>query len=173
MITWACRQSASSTYARARRVGLGGAGRAHGRERAVHALGAFKGPETQLALAAVVGTLEFANGAVASFLISDCGEWRYPSKWFFQVSDGERKAVITNHCRTALIEDGTERVDDSRTAAHEIGTAEALDDFLSAIREGRDPRVSGLDGLRAAVVVEAAMESLRSGNPAEVRLPTG
>ncbi|MFN0165079.1 MAG: Gfo/Idh/MocA family protein, partial [Bryobacteraceae bacterium] len=37
---------------------------------------------------AVVGTLEFSSGAVASFLISDCGEWAYPSKWFFQVSDG-------------------------------------------------------------------------------------
>ncbi len=126
---------------------------------------------TRVEYDAVVGTLEFPTGAIASFLISDCGEWAYSSKWFFQVSDGVRQAVINNHCRTALIEEGDRTVDDSQTPAHAIGTREALDDFLSSIREQRDPLVGGMDGLRAAALVEAVTKSLRSGQPVPIHLP--
>ena len=42
-------------------------------------------------------------------------------------------------------------------------------EFVSALAEGRPPRISGVDGLRATEVVEAAYASARSGLPEEVR----
>lgn len=44
-----------------------------------------------------------------------------------------------------------------------------LSDFAAAIREGRPPRVTGVDGLRAVEATVAAYESDRSGQTVEVR----
>jgi len=43
-----------------------------------------------------------------------------------------------------------------------------INDFVAAVREGRDPLVTGLDGLRAVEVVAAAYQSARSGQPVRV-----
>lgn len=45
-----------------------------------------------------------------------------------------------------------------------------LRDYVAAIAEEREARVTGADGLRAVIVAEAAMESLRTGLPVEVDL---
>jgi len=41
-------------------------------------------------------------------------------------------------------------------------------EFLEAVERGREPAVTGLDGLRAVEVVDAAYRSLRSGSPQAV-----
>ena len=118
-----------------------------------------------------VGTLEFANGCLATFLISDCGEWAYPSKWFYEVADGERTAVIYNHCRTAVFGGASSgQVDESELPPHELGTYECLEDFLDAIRQGREPKIGGLDGLRGALIAEAVKASIESGAPVELSI---
>ncbi|MCX6081383.1 MAG: Gfo/Idh/MocA family oxidoreductase [Chloroflexi bacterium] len=43
-----------------------------------------------------------------------------------------------------------------------------INEFVSAIREGRQPGVSGLDGLRAVEVTMAAYESVRTGQPVKL-----
>ena len=43
-----------------------------------------------------------------------------------------------------------------------------LEDFVEAIRTGRQPRVTGLDGYRALEVTLAAYESARTGLPVEL-----
>jgi UDP-N-acetylglucosamine 3-dehydrogenase len=43
-----------------------------------------------------------------------------------------------------------------------------LIEFVAAIRTGRQPAVTGLDGLRAVEVTLAAYESARSGQPVEL-----
>jgi predicted dehydrogenase len=43
-----------------------------------------------------------------------------------------------------------------------------LDEFISAIRDGRQPLPSGEDGLRTVEIVEAAYASIASGQPAPV-----
>lgn len=81
----------------------------------------------------VAGTLDFASGCLASFLISDCVEWSFPSKWFFEVANGRRSAVIHSHFRMAVL--GGELngvVDQTDVPAHEVGTFDALRDFLEA-----------------------------------------
>lgn len=42
-------------------------------------------------------------------------------------------------------------------------------EFASCIREGRGPRITGLDGLRAAEVAWAAYESAKAGQPVRVK----
>ncbi|HEU4751826.1 MAG TPA: Gfo/Idh/MocA family oxidoreductase, partial [Armatimonadota bacterium] len=49
------------------------------------------------------------------------------------------------------------------------GHAIQLQDFVQAIREERDPMVTGEDGRPAVEIILAAYESARSGRP--VRLP--
>ena len=46
-----------------------------------------------------------------------------------------------------------------------------LEDFLDAVRSGREPLVTGADGLEAIRVIEAAQQADRSGNV--VKLATG
>lgn len=41
-------------------------------------------------------------------------------------------------------------------------------EFVNSIREGREPIITGLDGLRAAEVAWAAYESVKSGQPVQV-----
>jgi predicted dehydrogenase len=44
-----------------------------------------------------------------------------------------------------------------------------LAEFVAAIREGREPAITGLDGLRALEIVEAAYRSIGSGTPVQIR----
>jgi predicted dehydrogenase len=43
-----------------------------------------------------------------------------------------------------------------------------LEEFVASVREDRPPSVSGLDGLRAVEAVEAAYESVRTGQPVQL-----
>lgn len=43
-----------------------------------------------------------------------------------------------------------------------------MNDFVAALREGRPPRVTGIDGLRATQVALAAYRSLESGQPVKI-----
>jgi len=122
----------------------------------------------------VVGTIEFESGCLATFVISDCAEWPQPSKWFFEVADGRRNAVIHNHCRTALLAGELDRlIDQSSIPPHEIGSYEALADFREAVREDRPPMAGAKDGLRFALMGESILESIRCGKPVYVRGPEG
>ena len=44
-----------------------------------------------------------------------------------------------------------------------------VDEFVAAVSEGREPFVTGEDGLRAVEVVEAAYRSVKSGKPEKVK----
>jgi predicted dehydrogenase len=122
----------------------------------------------------VAGTLEFQSGCVGSFLITDCAEWPHASKWFFEVGDGRRNAVIHNHCRTALLSGDVNRmVDGSDVPPHETGAFESLADFVEAVREERPPKVGSMDGLRFAIMSEAMLESIRSGRAILLKGPEG
>jgi predicted dehydrogenase len=46
-----------------------------------------------------------------------------------------------------------------------------LQDFVSAIREGREPSITGYDGLKALEVALAAYRSAKAGEP--IRLAAG
>jgi predicted dehydrogenase len=48
--------------------------------------------------------------------------------------------------------------------------AAMLDEFIAAILEAREPAVTGIDGLRAVEIVDAAYRSIRSGAPVSNQL---
>lgn len=122
----------------------------------------------------VAGTIEFESGCLASFIISDLAEWSQPSKWFFEVADGRRNALIHNHCRSAVLGGEMDRlIDQSEIPPHEIGSYEALADFIEAVRENRPPTVGATHGLRFALMSETLLESIRCGKPVSVTGPEG
>ena len=45
-----------------------------------------------------------------------------------------------------------------------------VDEFVAAIKDNRQPKVSGYDGLKAVEVVEAAYRSAESGQPVSLPL---
>lgn len=130
-----------------------------------------RSPALDGCIAAVAGTLSFDNGALASFVIGDPGEWPYASRWFFEVSDGSTRAVITDHCRKALIYEeaagapGVPETVSENVPPHEVGTRAALTDFAEAITEQRDPIAGPADGLRSVLLVEALRQAVQTGAP--------
>jgi len=44
-----------------------------------------------------------------------------------------------------------------------------ISEFVSAIHNGREPSVTGVDGLRAVEVVMAAYDSARAGQPMKIQ----
>lgn len=44
-----------------------------------------------------------------------------------------------------------------------------ISEFIAAIRDGREPKVTGVDGLRAVEVVIAAYDSARTGQPVQIQ----
>jgi predicted dehydrogenase len=44
-----------------------------------------------------------------------------------------------------------------------------LEEFVQAVRQKRTPRVTGVDGLRAVEVVEAAYRSVETGQPVRLK----
>ena len=52
-----------------------------------------------------------------------------------------------------------------------MGVREMVSEFAAAVREGREPEMSGREGLKDLVAVLAAYESARTGLPVSTRLP--
>jgi myo-inositol 2-dehydrogenase/D-chiro-inositol 1-dehydrogenase len=119
---------------------------------------------------AAAATVRFANGAIASLLLSDVGENPYAGKWLHEIFDGRRSAVLYDHFRQVRF-DGAEagpfKPSDELRAD---GTYGILEDFVCAIRTGRKPSITARDGIRATLLAVKVHEALRSGQPREVRL---
>lgn len=114
--------------------------------------------------------LTFANGVFATI---DCS-WSRPASyptWGGLTLEliGERGAMFVDAFRQNL----TIYPDHSPNVSWRHWGSDAnqamITEFISAIREGRAPAVTGLDGYRALEVIVAAYESARTGQP--VRLP--
>ncbi len=110
--------------------------------------------------------LTFDNGVFASI---DCS-WSKPN--YYPTWGGLTFELVTD--RGAVLVDAFKQV--LTVYSHSVGRARwapwgsdvnqaMIDEFVTAIREDREPRVTGSDGLRAAEIVAAAYESARTGLP--------
>jgi predicted dehydrogenase len=115
-------------------------------------------------------TVRFANGAVASLLLADAGENPYAGKWLHEIFDGRRSAVLYEHFRQVRFAGAETEPFAATDELRADGTYGVLEDFVCSIRTGRSPRITGRDGLRATLLARKIHESLRSGQPREVRL---
>lgn len=140
----------------------------------------------------IVGTLEFASGALGSLLASTATYPGFPARLAVYGRDGA--AVIEGDGLKILEARGRQSIDAAGPTAHALkvatgGTQAAssggsafeedpwawgdahraqLRDFVEACREGRAPRVDGEAGLEAVRLIRALYESARTGQ--EVRL---
>jgi predicted dehydrogenase len=115
-----------------------------------------------------VATLRFANGAIASLIMSEAGENPYMSKWFTEVFDGVRTAVFHHHYQQVEISGAEPTHVESSGDPHAIGTHAFMENFIHAIRTGSEPAITAKDGLRATLIANRIVDSLRSGAPEKI-----
>ena len=120
----------------------------------------------------VAANIRFANGSVATYLMSDAGFSEKLTKWFFAFYDGQQSAVLDKHFRRATITapgpDGGRLTTDSVSPPF----IDRLPLLVDAIRNDTDPYVPARAGILATLVVEKIIESIHSGQPQRVELPS-
>jgi predicted dehydrogenase len=139
----------------------------------VYAEGKAFAPRGDRPMDGLVGTIQFANGAIASVIMADHGQNDYISKWFHEVFDGQRSAVIYDHTQQVTFS-GTEI---QKFSAYDLPVAEkerasgtfwVLRDLIDAIRENRRPKIDVRDGLRTTLLADKLVESAMTGQPLAV-----
>ena len=119
----------------------------------------------------VAATLRFANGSVATFLMTDAGRNELLSKWFFEFFDGSGTAVLHEHFKTATFTLPNAASGELVTETVKPPEAPRLCDLVSAIRTGKDPAIGAREGIRSTLLVERITESIRTGLPQKVEMP--
>ena len=116
----------------------------------------------------LVGTLQFANGSIGSFVQGDSGVTPFVSKFSFQLLDGTKTAHLRNRLKTVTFFDGTDV--SIYEDPDEYGFMEEDKDFIRSVQLGQPPPITYRDGMRATLVLLKALESLRSGKPENIVL---
>jgi predicted dehydrogenase len=111
-------------------------------------------------------SVQFANGAFASI---DCSWSRPPyyATWGGLTIDwvGEGGLASTNAFRQKLTVYSKNRPRAAYAGWGSNADQAMVDEFVAAIIENRQPRVTGEDGLEAVRIVEAAYASIKTGQP--------
>lgn len=116
-------------------------------------------------------SMELADGTI----FTHDGSWRQPDEWDFWGDVTLRllgtDGVIEVDCFDQTLTRTQDTADDPGIDSVYWGTdinAGLLRDFVSAVRDGRSPAITGTDGVREVRVVEAAYESAERDEPVAV-----
>ena len=120
----------------------------------------------------VAATIRFANGSVATYLMSDAGFSEALSKWFFEFFDGEQSAVLDRHFRRATFTAPDPVSGELTSEAVTPPFIERMPLLVDAIRNDTEPYVPAYPGILATLVVEKIIESIHSGRPEAIELPS-
>ena len=125
----------------------------------------------------LVALLEFANGAMGVLQATTSAYPGYPRRLELTGSEG---TVIIEHDRL-LASDSRNKAselkslgDDQNASATSAAVSDVrghravIEDFIDAIRTNREPRCSGVEGLRSVALVEKIYEACRLGKRVEV-----
>ncbi len=96
--------------------------------------------------------------------------WITPHKVRELTVVGTRAVAYVNYIDQRLIVYDGEWVREAKIVREEPLKRELMD-FIEAVRTGREPRVTGIDGLKALVIATKALESSRSGKPVKIVYP--
>jgi UDP-N-acetyl-2-amino-2-deoxyglucuronate dehydrogenase len=109
----------------------------------------------------VAASLKFASGALGTIAATTCAAPGFP----------HRVEVYGTRGGMQVEGDGLAGAGGGAAATGISATAHArlVADFVAAVREGREPMVSGEEGRRALAVVLAVYESARTGRPVRPR----
>jgi len=116
----------------------------------------------------LVATIQFENGAVGSLVQADSGHTPFLSKFSFQLFDGVRSAHLHNRLKSLTLWDGVRM--EQCEAPQETGMIGETRAFIRAIRENTPPPTTVRDGVRATLVLLAAMEASRTQTPQIIHL---
>ena len=119
----------------------------------------------------VAATLRFANGSVATFLMTDAGRNELLSKWFFEFFDGSGTAVLHEHFKAATFTLPDPASGELLSDTVRPGEAPRICDLVAAIRAGTEPAIGAREGIRSTLLVERITESIRTGLPQKVEMP--
>lgn len=121
----------------------------------------------------LVGTILWKSGALSTVMSSDQGFNPFVSKWFHEVWDGQRSAVLSAHMRRADFGGCALAYVD----AHELPEAEQRKvvgpyqihaNLLEAIRTDGETICTVRDGVRSVSICNALDEAVRTGQPQTV-----
>ena len=101
------------------------------------------------------------------------GSWRMPETWDFW-GDVTLRLIGTESVMEVDCFDQTLKETTATDGIESVFWGEGMNegllrDFVSAVRDGRPPAIPGEDGVREVAVVEAAYESVETGEPVGVR----
>lgn len=115
----------------------------------------------------VLASIQFANGAIGAVINGDAGDASHTSKFFFELFDGRRSASLFDRCHQAVTwrRDGEREhwtPDELPEADRDDleGTRAQVRGFVASVRGGVPCSPGADDGVRAAVVTEAVLESM-------------
>ncbi len=113
-----------------------------------------------------VASVEFENGAVASWIQGDAGPAQFTSKFFFELFADGKSVQLYDRLKKATFFDGEKAW--TEECAEEEGLQLENEDFVSALLAGRSPTVTVEDGLAATRLVMAAERAIRTGEVQEL-----
>ena len=119
----------------------------------------------------VAATIRFANGSVATLLMSDAGYNDVLSKWFLQFFDGEQSAVLYEHFRKVTFTAPDPVSGELTSETLSPPPIERMPLLVDAIRNDTEPYIPAYAGIRATLLVEKIIESIHTGRPQEIELP--
>ena len=121
----------------------------------------------------LVGTILWKNGALSTLISTDQGENPFVSKWFHEVWDGERSAVLSAH--TGRVDFGGCEIDyldiselPGDEYLHPANFSAMLENLVEAIHTGGDTLCNAHDGVRTVSICNALDEAVRTGRPQNV-----
>jgi predicted dehydrogenase len=115
-------------------------------------------------------SLRFANGVFATIDCSWSKPRGYPTWGGLSIEAvGSQGVISADAFRQHLVVYGGPEAGESWPFWGSDANVAMLAEFLAAIREEREPAVTGVDGLRALEVVDAAYRSIESGEPVSLQ----
>jgi len=123
-------------------------------------------------------SLRFANGAVGVLNLNEGRSFRIPTEETELTAKGGNWMTIHNSCCWKIVKDGQEsewREPSTFTSGgdsgHDTGHLAELEDFVSAVREGRKTSRSQIyEGYKTMALYDAILESSESGQSAKPKI---
>jgi predicted dehydrogenase len=106
-------------------------------------------------------TILFANGHVGSWIQGDACLGQFTSKFFFELFGDGRSVQLHDRLKQAVFFDGKETWTEARD--DEEGFQLENEEFIAALKEGRQPELTVRDGIQATRMVLAADRAIRTG----------
>lgn len=113
-----------------------------------------------------VATIQFHNGAVASWIQGDAAHQPFTSKFFFELFGDGKSVQLYDRLKKATFFDGSTTWTEERM--EEEGFQLENEAFVAALRAGREPELTARDGIQATRIVLAADQAIRTGNVQEL-----